>query len=248
MQSFCVVQHTYSEFLGLIERQLERRDIGFSYYRPFVGQALPGAVLQFDALFLLGGAWPVTDREHCPWVDGERELVRAFQKAQRPVVGIGFGALLVAGLAGADLSPDPVHRAYWTTARATAAGHGDPLAEAVDGRRVMVMHNGSARLPDGLDPLVVDETGEWLVVRPDANTYGMLFRPELKPGMLEDIIMEAGRPVPENMGELIAVAREEWVESQRTTDRIVVALVSALSLMQARRKPPVFTLKVEDPG
>ena len=39
MQNYCVVQHTYSEFLGLIERQLEKRDIGFSYYRPFVGQA-----------------------------------------------------------------------------------------------------------------------------------------------------------------------------------------------------------------
>lgn len=246
MQSFCVVQHTYSEFLGLIERQLERRDIGFSYFRPFIGQALPGAVLQYDALFLLGGAWPVTDREHCPWLDEERELVRAFQKARRPVVGIGFGGLLLAELAGAAASGEPAQCAYWTTARATAAGADDPVAQAVDGRRVLVMCNGSARLPDGLEPTVIDAQGEWIAARPDPFTYAMLFRPELKPGMLEDIIMEAKRPSPDNMGELIATAREEWVETQRTTDRIVVALVKALALMQERHKPPVFTLKVEN--
>lgn len=42
MKNYCVVQHSYSEFLGLIESQLEKRDIGFSYYRPFVGQDSPG--------------------------------------------------------------------------------------------------------------------------------------------------------------------------------------------------------------
>lgn len=246
MQSFCVVQHTYSEFLGLIEKQLERRDIGFSYFRPFLGQALPGVTLQYDALFLLGGAWPITDREHCPWVGEERALIRGFQEARRPVVGIGFGALLVAALAGAAASDEPSQRAYWTTARATEAGRGDPLAQAVDGRRVLVMCNGSARLPHGLPPLVVDEAGDWLAVRPDPLIYGMLFRPEVKPGMLEDILMEAKRPSPGNLEELIATAREEWVETQRTTDRVIVALVTALSLMQERHKPPVFALKIED--
>ncbi len=245
MQSFCVVQHTYSEFLGLIEKQLERRDIGFSYFRPFLERALPGAALQYDALFLLGGAWPITDREHCPWVDEERELMRSFQEARRPVVGIGFGALLVAALAGAAVSDEPAQRAYWTTARATEAGRGDPLAQAVDGRRVLVMCNGSARLPHGLPPLVVDEAGDWIAVRPDPLTYGIVFRPEVNPGMLEDILMEANRPSPDNLGELIATAREEWVETQRTTDQVIVALVTALSLMQERHKPPVFVLKVE---
>ena len=144
-----------------------------------------------------------------------------------------------------DLSDEPSQRAYWTTARATEAGRGDPLAQAVDGRRVLVMCNGSARLPHGLPPLVVDEAGDWLAVRPDSLTYGMLFRPEVTPGMLEDILMEAERPSPGNLEELIATAREEWVETQRTTDQVIVALVTALSLMQERHKPPVFALKVE---
>lgn len=246
MQFFCVVQHTYSEFLGLIEKQLEKRNIGFSYFRPFVGQAVPGSALQYDALFLLAGAWPITDTEHCPWVGEELDLIRIFQKAGRPVVGIGFGGLEVAAAAGAEASDEPFHTARWTTAHMTAAGQDDRLAQAVDGRRVLAMYNGSARLPQGVDPLVVDDDGDWLAIRPAPLTYGLLFRPEVKPGMLEDIVMEAKRPAPENMPELIATAREEWGESQRTTDQVIVALVNELSLMQERHKPPVFSLKIEN--
>ena len=63
MKQFAVVQHTYSEFLGLIENQLEKRDIGFAYFRPFVGQDLPGSAGQFDALFVLGGQATPSDQD-----------------------------------------------------------------------------------------------------------------------------------------------------------------------------------------
>lgn len=245
MKSYAVVQHTYSEFLGLIERQLEKRDIGFNYYRPFIGQSLPGSALQFDALFLLGGAQPTTDRTHCPWVDEELRLIDVFRRADRPVVGIGFGGLLVAERAGAVPSAEPLHNAYWSVAHGTEAGRGDALAEAMAGRRVLVMYNGSAALPDRITPLLVDDAGRWLLIRPDKLVYGMVFRPELKPGMIEDMVMEAGREVPGNIAEILAIARLEWPGMQETTDRVVAALVKELDLMRERHKPPVFRLKVE---
>lgn len=68
MKRFLVVQHTYSEFLGGIEKQLENRGIGFIYTRPFTGQSLPASALQYNALWLLGAAyaaraeWPETQR------------------------------------------------------------------------------------------------------------------------------------------------------------------------------------------
>jgi hypothetical protein len=73
--------------------------------------------------------------------------------------------------------------------------------------------------------------------------YGLAFRPELKPGMIEDMIMEEGRPVPEHIGTLLEEARERWAETQATTAGIVAALVEALDLMQERRKMPVFGLR-----
>lgn len=242
MKNFLVIQHTYSEFLGAIEKQLEHRDIGFSYQRPFTGQALPGSVLQYDALWLLGGAYPVTDREACPWVDDELRLITTFTRAKRPVVGIGFGGLLVAQQAGGAPRGEPLHDAYWTTAHAGEAGRDDPLARAVDGRRVLVMVNGAVELPAALAPVLTDDAGRWIAVRPSELSYGMLFRPEMKPGMLEDIMMEEKRPAPDHLGELLEEARRQWSDTQRTTEQVVAALVAALDLMQERRKMPVFAL------
>jgi GMP synthase (glutamine-hydrolysing) len=242
MKQFLVVQHTYSEFLGTIEKQLETRDIGFVYQRPFTGQSLPASALQYDALWLLGGAHPVTDRSACPWIDDELRLLAAFRRARRPVVGIGFGAQMVAVQAGGNAAAEPLHDAYWTTAHATDAGRADPVARGVDGRRVLVMANGRVELPAALAPIVVDDAGRWIALTSDALTYGLLFRPEHKPGMLEDMIMEEGRPLPEHVGELLAEARNEWGATQRTTDAVVAALVQALDLMRERRKMRVFAL------
>ena len=111
-------------------------------------------------------------------------------------------------------------------------------------RSVLVMYNGKVDLPKGVDPIVVDDAGNWLAIRPDEWTYGMLFRPEIKPGMIEDMIMEDNRPLPDNIGELLQQARINWVETQAITARVSLALVSALDLMHERRKPPVFSLNV----
>ena len=245
MKHYLVIQHTYSEFLGLIEKQLEHRDIGFSYYRPFTGQDLPGNAGQFDGVFFLAGAYPTTDEEHNPHVEGEINLIQIFQKTDRPVVGIGMGGLLVAQAAGGVPSAEPMHTAKFVTAHKTAAGEGDELAEAMDGRKVLVMYNGSVALPEGLEPVLVDDDGNWLAIRPEKHTYGILFRPEMKPGMLEDIIMEDGHNPPDHIGELLGEARMEWGGMQETTDLVVVALVKALDLMKERHKMPVFSLKVE---
>ena len=244
MKRFLVVQHSYSEFLGTIERQLETRDIGFAYFRPFVGQSLPGSALNFDALWSLGGAHPPADHEANSWVEDELRLIGVFRHAKRPIVGIGFGALLLAEYEGGQAFEEPQHTAYWTTARKTTAGQNDPLATAVDGHKVLVMYNGSATLPSGVEPIIVDEAGNWIAIRPDDLSYGLLFRPELKPGMIEDMIMEARRPLPENIAELLSEARQNWDEMRGVTDKVVVALVSALDLMQERRKMPVFSLNV----
>lgn len=246
MKQFAVVQHTYSEFLGMIENQLEKRDIGFAYFRPFVGQDLPGSAGQFDALFILGGQYAPDDHKNNPWHDDELKLIGLFRQARRPAVGLGYGALLLAEYEGASVSGEPLHNAYWTTAHKTPAGGKDAVANAVDGRPVLVMANGSAILPSGMEPIVVDDQGRWIAIRPDPLAYGLLFRPELKPGMLEDMIMEAKRKTPADMGELLAMARTHWSSMQQTTDQVIVGLVKELDLMAERRKMPVFRLNISE--
>lgn len=246
MIRFLAIQHTFSEFLGTFEHQLEGRGIGFQYQRPMTGQDVAGSALQFDALWLLGGAWPVADAEHCPWVPDELRLIEVFRRARRAVVGLGFGGHLVAQAFGGTPTAAPEFDARWTRAVKTPAGEGDPLADAVHGLHVPVLSAGGVRLPGNVEPILVDEAGQWLAIRPAPTCYGLNFRPELKPGMIEDMIMEGDRPTPPNIDELLAETRRRWVELQQLGDLCMGALVGALDLMQERRKAPVFSLKVQE--
>jgi len=243
VKRFLAVQHSFSEFFGALEPQWEARDIAFNYVRPVAGQDVSGTPSQFDALWLLGAAWPIADAERCPWVADEIRLLRAFQKARRPVVGLGGGAHVLAAAYGSRVHVEPAHDAYFTTARGLSAD--DPVARAVDGQRVLVMVNGRAELDAALTPVATDAAGRWIAFRTPVPGYGLLFRPELKPGMLEDMVLEEDREVPDDIGALIETARAEWGALQETTDRVVVALVQALDLMHERRKAPVFHLSVQ---
>ena len=240
MKRFLAVQHSFAEFFGALEAQWEARGIGFKYVRPVTGEDVAGTPSQFDALWLLGAAYAAADRAHCPWVDDEVRLVRAFAKSKRPVVGLGFGAHVLAAAYGATLSAAPEHDARFARAHALVAD--DPVARAIDGRHVLVMANGSAELDPGLEPVAADEAGRWLAFRTGELGYGLLFRPELKPGMLEDMVMEDERPLPQDIGALIEAAREQWPGMQDTADRVAAALVEALGLMDERAKPPVFRI------
>ncbi len=243
MKHFIAVQHSYSEFLGTMEKQLEDRGIGFTYFRPVTGQSLPASALQFDAMWLLGGAYAPADREHTPWLDEELRLLRSFERARRPIVGLGFGALLIAQAAGGEPAADQAPYAYWTRAHITAAGAADPVAQAMDGRKVLVAASGRVSLPAHVEPLAIDDAGEWIAFR-HVDSYGLLCRPELTPGMIEDTIMEQDRPTPDDIGEVLEQARALWPEFRETGDRVVAALVAELNLMQERYKPPVFKLNV----
>ena len=248
MRSFFVIQHSHHEFLGPIEKQLEHREIGFVYIRPFLGQAVPGSPQDKDALFILPGPMDPTEKDDFPFLGEEELLIEQFLDNGQPVVGIGLGAQLMAEHFGGQASEDPELTARFTIARKTAAGEGDALAESVDGREVFLWHAGSVSLPEGIEPTVVDDEGRWLAFRPAPRAYGLLFRPEIKPGIIEDMVME-DRPHPDNLGELLEYARQAWADgrTQAVLDGVVVALVKELELMREHARPgPDYGFRVMD--
>lgn len=240
MPRFLAVQHTFSEFFGALEPHWEARGIGFSYVRTVAGDDVAGTPSRFDALWLLGAAYPVADRVRCPWVEAEIRLVRAFARMRRPVIGLGGGAHVLAAAGGAALATEPWQDAYFT--RAVALEGDDPVARAVHGRRVLVLVNGRAELGAGQTPVVADEAGRWIAFRSEAPGYGLLFRPELRPGMLEDMVMEEDREMPGDIGALIETAREHWPELEETGTGVMMALVGALGLMDERPKSRIIPI------
>jgi len=243
LPSFLVVQHSAAEFLGPLEQALEDRGIGFVYSRPFMGDRLPPAAGRFDALWLLGGPGAVVESGRLPWLADEQRLVAAFRRARRPVVGMGLGGLVVAMACGGTPRQDTTERAGWTQAAKTPEGAEDPVAAAIAGEHVLVMHAGGVDLPPQVPALAVGEDGGWLVARPDPLTYALVFRPEVKPATIEDAVMEEGRECPDDIGVVLEEARRRWDDTQRVVARVTVALVAALGLMTERRKGPVIAIR-----
>lgn len=248
MRKFNVIQHSYHEFLGNLEKPLENREIGFVYIRPFIGQAVPGSPQDTDALILLPGPMAPTEKEAYPYLAEEVFLVGQYLRGDQPVIGLGLGALLLAEQQGGTVAEEPAITAGFTTAHKTEAGAGDPLAEAMDGKEVCLWHAGSATLPAGVAPLLVDDEGRWLAFRPHAKAYGLLFRPEIKPGILEDMLLE-GRNLPDDVSAILEHARTAFAQgrTQEVVDAVMVALVSELALMQPHaRDDPGFDFQVVD--
>jgi len=70
---------------------------------------LPGSVPTspdgFDGLVVLGGAMSILDEADYPFVDQTRQLLRAFNVARKPVMGVCFGAQLLADAHGGRVKP-----------------------------------------------------------------------------------------------------------------------------------------------
>jgi GMP synthase-like glutamine amidotransferase len=196
MKTVCVIQHTETEYLGLMEDHLEGRNIRFLYSRPFAaGGTLPSSIEGLDGLILLGGGpYGMVSGHLLPSMGPELRLTKAFLDAGLPVIGIELGALIlsVAGGGGAEEAP---LRFSVTTAAASGpgllGGHMPatfPLALYLRDRAV---------LPKDATVLATDPAGEPLVFSMGGNCLGFVGHPGMKRGMAEDLIMEFA-DTPEN--------------------------------------------------
>lgn len=244
MRRCLVIQHSYAEFLGGFERLLEDRHIGFSYCRPFVGDPLPTTALHHDALWVLSGPGVIDAPQSAAYGAELLRLIGAFRRAQRPVIGLGSGALWVALHAGGAVEHAARGYTGFVEARVTPNGRDDPVARVIDGATVLTMHTGGVRLAATIEPLAVSPSGQWLIARPDPSTYALLPRFEMRPGMLEDMAMEDGRALPDDIGALIEATRQRSPASDALAQRVVAALVVTLDLMRERTKPAIIPVRV----
>ncbi len=158
MRLYAVVEHSYREGVGRIERRLELRNVGFNHFGPLSARSRSSAFFN--------------RRTRPSWVS-------AFAAAWCPQ-GPGRGRR------GSSLPERPVGPRRLPPRLAPRTALCKPCSE-----RGLVAYNGSAELPEGLRPIVMDHSGKWFAVRPHHQTHGPLFVPEMKGAMSEGIVMES---------------------------------------------------------
>jgi GMP synthase-like glutamine amidotransferase len=184
-----VVQHTSAEYLGLMEDHLEGRGIRFRYCRPFTGKVpLPSPESCNDGLILLGGgAWGSAGTRDVPTLAAEVELARACLENDRPVLGIGLGAQILALAAGGRVEPSPLAFSVGSAKRVND--------KALDGYLpsqypLAVYMRDWPVPPPHAQVLARDEEGRVALWQVGERALGFAGHPGLKVAMVEDLVME----------------------------------------------------------
>lgn len=230
MRTIAVIQHTSSEYLGLIEDHLEGRRIRFRYFRPFTaGGKLPRVEDVTDGLMLLGGGpWGAAPGPHCvPTRDAEVELVSAALAATCPVIGIGLGAQILALAAGGDVLAAPLEFDVGLATRTVD----DALGGFLPQRYPLVrFQRDEVVLPPRARVLAQDDQGRPALFQCGTNAFGFSGHPGAKSAMIEDLIMEFADGPLEVKSELVAL-RSARAAIEDALVPIMTGLVQCTGLM-----------------
>jgi GMP synthase-like glutamine amidotransferase len=191
MKYVSVIQHTQSEWLGHIEDHLEGRGIRFGYARPFTaGGKLPDRNLLGDGLIMLGGGpWgTATEGRKLPTLEAEIRLARACLMLERPVVGIGVGAQILAIAGDGSSEGAPLTFTVGVARRMRDGALNGFLPE----RYPNVVYMRDRPLPPAYaDVLAVDEEGYPALFQIGRNAFGFAGHPGVRRAMIEDLLMES---------------------------------------------------------
>jgi len=231
MKTLTVIQHTSAEYLGLLEDHLEGRQVRFRYCRPFTeGVEPPKPDALADGLVLLGGGpWGSAGIRDVPTLDQEIVLVRHCLEHDKPVIGIGLGAQILAIAAGGAARPDEF---VFTVGEARST---DPQAlnSYLPERYPLVTYmRDRPEPPPEAKILAVDQADRPALFQIGAQAFGFAGHPGMKPAMVEDLIMEFDDS-PENP----AAGLEALHRIKGALEDALVPIMTGLTQLTALMRP-----------
>jgi GMP synthase (glutamine-hydrolysing) len=176
MMRALVLEHESSCKLGRLEAPLARRGVAVQIVRPPDMADLPDPGT-YEIVVTLGSDESAHD-ESLPWVDQELAYVRAAIRAEVPVLGICFGAQMLARALGADVRRASAPEVGWKTLTRTHAS-----SSWLPAGPWFVWHEDTFDWPPDATPLA------WTEEAPHAFRHGdhlgLQFHPEADADLVE---------------------------------------------------------------
>ena len=200
---WAVIQHVSYEGQGNIAPALRRARLRSVDLRPFRGDLLPRAA-DLSGLIVLGAPSGSADDETTKHLATERQLISDAVGLGLPVLGVCFGAQLLAVALGGRIVKDGVPEVGMGTATLTAAGRADPvLGFDTEALEVLHWHRHSYTLPPGAVRLATSHRCAEQAFRVADNVYGLQFHVEINSELAGRVADE----MPDGALEPAAVAR-----------------------------------------
>ena len=176
---WAIVQHVSYDGEGNIGHALDRTGQRWVNLRPFAGDPLPNPA-DLSGLVVLGAPGGSADDESSEHLVAERQLVAAAVGLGLPVLGLCFGAQLLAVALGGGVVRGGALEVGMGSATLTPAGQADPVLGSPEPElTVLHWHRDSYTLPPGAVRLATSGTGTEQAFRVNDNVYGLQFHLEI---------------------------------------------------------------------
>jgi GMP synthase-like glutamine amidotransferase len=181
-----IVENTRVTHHGLVGVALHERAALVDIYRPWTGEALPDAP-DADALVVFGGEQAATDDDIHPYLPHLADLMAAYTRADKPVLGICLGSQVLARAYGAENHLGTAPEFGWVDVELTDAGRADPVLGVLpDLFPVFHWHSDTFTLPQGALHLAHSPTARHQAFRIGRATYGTQFHFEASRAVVAD--------------------------------------------------------------
>ena len=210
------IQHIGYEDLGSFGPILEERGFEIKYFCSRHVDYNGLFASDPDLLVVLGGPMSVYDTERHPWVHAEQKFVQERIEAEQPLLGICFGAQMVARALGAKVYEGPQGKEIgWAKVSVNADGAKTPFRH-LDGENTEMMHwhGDTFDLPDGAVLLASSEKYKKQAYSYGDHIFCMQCHPEVTPAKLrlwyssqKDQITETNQTV-----EQLRAQEEQYIE------------------------------------
>ncbi|MGE5219341.1 MAG: type 1 glutamine amidotransferase [Chloroflexota bacterium] len=194
MDEVVVFQHDPFEDLGFFAEVLEKQGADYRVVRLFHGEMPNEEWENVGALIVLGGPMNVDDEKVFPFLRWEKRIIRAAIDEAVPILGVCFGAQLIAATLGTRVFHGAVKEIGWSPISITPHGQVDSLLGYLpENATVFQWHGDGFELPTGAIRLASSAHYNTQAFRVGKMIYGLQFHLEVTPRMIERWIDERSK-------------------------------------------------------
>jgi GMP synthase (glutamine-hydrolysing) len=131
-----------------------------------------------DLLIMMGGPMGVYEQDEHPWIACQLRRLARRLAADRPTIGVCFGAQMIAAALGARVYPAGVKEIGFAPVTLTAAGR-DSALRHIEGTPVLHWHGDTFSLPAGVTLLASTPVTAHQAFALGRNVLALQFHPEM---------------------------------------------------------------------
>ncbi|MBB6125118.1 glutamine amidotransferase [Sphingobium subterraneum] len=178
MKTGLIIRHVPYEGVAGYREPIERA--GYVLDRIDIADpSFPGLDLREpDLLIMMGGPMGVYEQDEHPWISCQLRRLATRLEADRPTLGVCFGAQMIAAALGANVFAGPHKEVGFHPIQLTQAGHASPLHHIAD-VPVLHWHGDTFTLPDSVELLGSSHLYDHQAFRRGRNLLALQFHAEM---------------------------------------------------------------------